>query len=252
MKTLKNKTLLVGRENGGQSRLVVALNVNGKMKVVTVEGLPQVPNSVSRCLPDGGVAHLQIAIDANGEPTVKNLKEANVTYVDGVAVESKRISAKATFELGPDRFKVSLERIVAAAKKVIGVDISGLEVIWNKYKADTNRISIKQQTRARRRMLPLIIGSVSGIIAPILANVKELGSNSLFITVPISLISLIIYIKNYNEKDTSIVDKDKLNEKFMDEYVCPACKEHFFGFQPYKLVRKIPKCPRCQADFITE
>ena len=105
-------------------------------------------------------------------------------------------------------------------------------------------ITLRVQDRSKKRMLPIVIGSASGLIAPVFALVS--GTSTLFVTIPIAIISLSIYLKLLIEKDTSIEDRKSAQDKLIDNYVCPHddCR-HFLGSQPYKVIRQNKKCPYC-------
>ena len=115
--------------------------------------------------------------------------------------------------------------------------IAPLEAVWNEYERRKEAIAKKQLDRGRKRLLPMIIGAVSGILAPILGT---LGTGTLFITVPIAVVSLLIYIRMFSEKDTSIEDNKAAQDYLIDNYICPKCG-HFLGNTPYKVLRQNKK-----------
>ncbi len=251
MDRLKNKTILIGKEPN-QGRLLLSININGQNKLTALGEPGSVPNCVSRCKPAEGVAHCKITIDGNGSLTLVNLKPQNTTYVNGSEILSKRISAGADVTLGKDRYPIDITRILDSAKKVVEISqpaqpakplsIKHLEKVWLNYERTTEEIAIQVQKKGKRRMLPMVIGSASGLVAPLLAAV--LGTSTLYVTAPISIISFIIYFKVYNEKDTSIEERKAAQNKLIDNYVCPKCK-HYLGQQPYKVLRQNSKCPYC-------
>lgn len=247
MKNFKNQTILIGRDPQ-RSQLIVAMNVGGKFKGVGVENTLTIPNSVSRCDTTAKNAHCKIDIDDNGNMKITNLKDANVTYVDGTMVACKGITENSKIALGGDRYEIRFSDIKKALATLDdSVDISHLEVVWDTYRADLEKISKDQQSRNRRRMLPMLIGVASGCLAPILSNIKSVGDKSLYVTVPISVLSLIICLKNFLEKDTSIEDKKRAEEKFKKSYVCPKCSKVLQG--EFLFVSQRGKCPYCSAPY---
>lgn len=261
MERLKGRTILVGKDpvNG---RLLVAVAGIGVPAAIGNAG--SVPNSVSRCRPLENVAHAKIAIDQNGEMTLTNMKPQNVTYVNGIEIASKRISNTQSVELGKDRFAVSIPMILDAARKILGsmsgpkpeapkkkFNISHLKGVWEEYEWNLENIAKQQQEAGRKRMLPIMIGSLSGVASPILAACVAV--NTLFLTVPVAAISFGLYFTNYRKKDTSYEDRKAATEKFTDEYVCPnpECNK-FLGNLSYKLLKKqySMQCPYCKSEFV--
>lgn len=251
MERLKGKTILIGKEPG-QGRLFVCVAVNGQPKAAAIGHPGSVPNCVSRCKPAEGVAHCKIEVDPSGNMILTNLKPQNVTFVNDAEIMSKRIDASSRVALGKDKFPVPLSAVVEVAKKLVPsspppaqeFSIRHLEKVWNEYEESLETIQRRQQQMGKRRMLPIMIGSASGIAAPIFATL--VATASLYVTVPIAFVSFLIYMKNYREKDTSIEDRKTANNFFIDNYVCPnpACR-HFMGNQPYKILKQNKKCLYC-------
>lgn len=268
MDRLKGKTILVGKEPG-QGRLCVSVLVNGQPKMALIGQAGSVPNSVSRCKPAVGMAHCKIEIDQLGNMTLTNLKPQNVTFVDGMEIVSKRITVSNAVALGKDKYSIDLNIILNTVLKMFGLkdlptgsksgeslqssipeySIRHLKDIWADYEETLEAIQRRQQKIGKRRMLPIMIGSASGLAAPLFATI---AIPTLYITVPIAAISFLIYMKNYGEKDTTIEDRKRANDRFIDNYICPNPKcHHFMGNQPYKILRQNKKCPYCGC-FITE
>lgn len=265
MERLKGKTILIGKEPT-QGRLMIAIAGLGKAAAVGAPG--SVPNCVSRCKPAEGVAHAKVTIDANGQMTIANMKSANVTYVNGSEIESKRVTSANSLELGKDRFNCNLPLILETAKNLIPaqptppppapkVNIRHLETVWDNYDAELERIVKKQQEIGRKRMLPMLIGSF-GTIATFFIGKKvtpEGHQSWIEYALPslVALISCIVIFRNYRTKDTSYEDRKAATEKFTDEYICPnkSCGK-FLGSLSYKLLKKqySMKCPHCKCDFV--
>lgn len=255
MERLKGKTILIGKEPG-QGRLLVAV-VGGKTAAIGSSG--SVPNSVSRCKVAEGVAHAKIVVAQNGDMVLTNMKAQNVTFVNGSEIVSKRILPSNTVELGKDRFNINLSMVIETAKKLVGVipepkkkfNISHLKRVWETYEGEMDRIALQQQETGKKRMLPIMVGSLSSVASPILATLVAV--NTLYITVPIAAISFGLYFINYRKKDTSYEERKAATEKFTDEYVCPnpKCKK-FLNNISYKLMKKqySMHCPFCNCEFV--
>lgn len=263
MDSLKEKNILIGKEpkNG---RLMVAIQGSGKSGVIG--DLGSVPDSVSRCKPAEGVAHAKISINHKGDMRIYNLKPANVTYVNGAEIETKMITPDATIELGKDRYPISLSVVIETAKKLAALqqptdakpeeikkkyNISHLAKVYDDYEAEIERITLEQQKMNRRRMLPIMIGSLSGIASPILASV--VAASTLYVSMPVAVISFALYFMNYRKKDTSYQDRKAASEKLMDEYVCPCCNK-YLGSYPYKVLTKqySMTCPYCKCEWVEQ
>lgn len=247
MKNLKNKSVLIGRDPE-KPRLIAAIEVGGKMKQLVIDSNVVIPNSISRCNAAQRVAHCRVDIDANGELTIHNLKDANVTYVDGVAVISKHITAQSKVGLGKDCFAIDVNSILTSIKSALGVDIRPLKQVWDEYQAELDRIAKDQADRAKRRMLPMLIGLGSGALAPIL---KSLGEVAFYVTIVVSVVAFGVMLRAYLEKDTSMEDRKKAAQKLKQNYLCPACKKYMEG-REYSLLVDDGKCRKCGAAFLHE
>ena len=105
MDRLKGKKILIGRDPE-KSNLLIFMVENGKGCTFGATG--SVPNSVSRCRPNDGMAHARIEIDETGRLTIYNLNANNSIFVDGVEVSKKEIDRSSRIELGRDRYLLNL------------------------------------------------------------------------------------------------------------------------------------------------
>ena len=115
---LYGKTILVGKE-AQQSRLLIAININGKYYMAPYGNAGSVDNGVSRCIPDMQKGHCLINIDAMGNMTVQNLKDVNVTFVNGMQIMKKAVKVNDIIEMGKFHYKVALSLIIDVAKKIL-------------------------------------------------------------------------------------------------------------------------------------
>lgn len=248
MDLLKNKTILIGKEPG-QGRLLISMKINGQPKTAAIGAAGSVPGSVSRCNPAQNVAHCQIEVGPDGRMVLTNLKPQNVTYVNGVEIASKKIAKDNQVLLGMEQYPVNISTVLDTAKKLVGTvpqppkSIAHLEKVWNEYETTLENIQRAQLDRNRKRMLPIMIGTGAGVIS-------MLASQEILIALPLAILPLLLYIKNYTEKDTSIDDRKAANDKFIDHYVCPHshCR-HYLGNQPYKVLRQNKNCPYCKGEW---
>ena len=86
------------------------------------------PNSVPM---DVSRHHISLQPAGTGKWQIKNLNERNVTFVNGIAIESKTISENDKIELGNSHYLFSWTAL--QEPKVETVDIRPLKKIWDKY-----------------------------------------------------------------------------------------------------------------------
>lgn len=268
MEKLKGKTILVGKEPG-QGRLLVA--VEGKAAAIGTAGC--VPNCVSRCKPAENIAHAKIVVDQNGNLTLSNLKDQNVTYVNGAEIQSKRIDQSHTVELGKDKFSVSVPLILDTVKKIIESSVavpghgpvprpnpepnkfnmSHLEQVWNDMQTRRKEILAKQ------RQINLIRSGCGIFTMCAMPCIFFLGPYGYILTA-IGIIGNIYSFVGLKNDDSSEA-MEQLNEEFQLGYVCPNhdCNK-FFGAISYKLLKNQLRshkdqkmyCPRCGCELVEE
>jgi hypothetical protein len=260
MDRLKGKTILVGKEQG-QGRLLVA--VQGKAAAIGSPGC--VPNCVSRCRPTENVAHAKIAIDQNGNITLTNMKDQNVTFVNGSEIASKRINQSNTVELGKDRFSVSIPLVLETAKKIIGVapkpeptkkkfNIKHLEAVYNDYHKKVIERQRKQKKLGILASCSMFFTIGGGAVAAV-ANKLGMGDTAQDYLWVLPVVGFIVFfISMYMRiKDTSIEDADETNLEYTKRFVCPNpdCGK-FLGNMPYELMKTqySMQCPYCKSEFV--
>lgn len=251
MERLKEQTILIGRDPN-TSKLLISMNVNGQVKNVTL-GNGVIPNSVSRCLPAQNSAHCKITVNQNGDMILTNLKEQNITKVNGSEILSKRITNTNNISLGREDYSFTVDAILEAAKKlvppppVMPKSIKHLEKVYEDYEKTLDMIHHAQEKKGKMSRLPIIISSTGGVVSALMAFVYPMG---MAVTLPIAIIGLCMHLKNFTHKDTSYEDRKKAQDKLIDEYICPHC-QHYLGSQPYKVLKQNKKCPHCKGEWIS-
>lgn len=253
--TLKGKTILIGREPE-KGRLLLSVIIDGGDKTVAIGNLHSVPTSVSRCWPNEKKAHCKIEVIDDNNVRITNLKEDNFTKVDGESVNSIKTNKNKIIMLGEDNFQVNVANILNTLGKIvatndpnpdINVSVRHLEKVWTDYATSLEKIQMRQMERGKKRLIPPIMTSVSGVLTTILTLV--IGTSTLVLTLPLTLLTIIYWIKIYNEKDTSIEDRKKAEDVLIDNYICPQCN-HYLGQQKYKVLRQnYTGCPYCKAKW---
>ncbi len=249
---LRGRTILIGRQDSEQKRLM--LMVPGTAPVIAmVLGEPHsVPNTVSRCIPKEGAAHCMIDIDKSGKMWISNLNSANVTYVDGVKVQTKKIDENSHIALGNGQgYTLDIAQVLKVVSDKLPQSITHLKKVWEEYEKKIEDIRIRQQRLLRNRMIP-------SVITPMLMALSFFGKTFSFpqlpwITIPLMIISIIIALKNFLTKDTTAQDIKQADEWLIKMYRCPKC-HRFLGKQPYIILKEYTNCPhsKCRCEFVAE
>lgn len=259
MDTLKGTTMLIGREPG-TSRLMVAVCVGGKWKSDVMGQAGTVPGSVSRCRPSDKIAHCSIAVDQSGDMTVKNLKQQNVTYVDGTAVASKRITPGSRVALGRDRYEVSVSAVLKTAAGLLAsmppqpreYSISHLEKVWDGYHSSVLAVRKRQNFVGIMGSVPMMFTFGSGAISGV-AKALEWPEWVFYFTLSLTIIGFVLMIYGFWLRvrfNGGIDQLSKLSEDLQKKYVCPnpQCRR-FLGNQPYSLLKQNKSCPYCHCKW---
>lgn len=281
MEALQGLTLLIGREQG-QSRLLVAMDVNGRPKLAYIGGAGSVPASVSRCVPFEGSAHCKIEVDASGNMIVTNLKPQNATMVNGIEVMSKRVSHDDRLTLGRGNYDVNVGTIIDAATQTLIVQqgrqrpptqpagagvgtaaaagaattysLRPLEHVWKRYYEATNKLNDKQRNINLLRSVTPIFTIGSGVIAGIAKSCNG-AEFVLPLTITLTVIGLILMIYSFVRayQFNSVKEKELITQEFQRNYVCPnpECR-HFVGNQPYEIIRQNKVCPYCKCKLTAD
>lgn len=257
MDKLKGKTIFIGKEPG-QGRLLIALRNNGEIKTGTIGRANCVPNCVSRCKPSENIAHCKIEIGTNGEMTITNIKEENVTYINNVEVLSKRISLTDTIALGKDRYAVNVKAVLEVANNILEpteYSITPLKAVWEQYHNSCMKLKKMQRKNATIKSLYLPLIVLSGGVS---AAIRFLGLDE-DISNPISYFAgglaffFLFYGLYLTITDRSIEKQERINDKFQAKYICPNPKcNHFLGQQPYNILRQNKNCPYCKVKWVED
>lgn len=226
---------IIGRD-GATSKLCV--NISGKSLLIGASG--SVPQTVSR-------QHCRLTIDDDsGKITIKNLKPQNITYVDGIAAESKAISESDQVDLGVDRYKLPLAEVLAEMRKAMPkvADIRPLKKVWDDYEAETNRLAVAERRFNAMRGVTGLVTMVAIVCA------MTLGHNPLYyILYGVAIVLTVAFtVKSYIDATKIPEKRKKLNEDLRHKYVCPNCGKYFSGMT-YDDLAYYDECPWCKAKF---
>ena len=185
--------------------------------------------------------HCSLTFTAEGIK-LKNLDINNYTFVNGQAVERKRVLPTDKIELGSRHYLLDWSFV----NQIAPVDIRPLAQIWEEY--DKHRID---QQIADRRFNSL--RSATGLITMVAIALSIMtGRQSLWFIVLYAvaiLISLAFTVKAWRDASAIPQKAQQLARQFQHDYVCPHCG-HFLGNQSYELLEQNEHCPYCKINFI--
>jgi len=194
-----------------------------------------VPMDVSR-------HHLSLQPIDEGKWKIKNLNEQNVTFVNGIAIESKNISENDKVELGNSHYLLNWGALSEPKEET--VDIRPLKIIWKEYdeKKFDSQIAERKFNAAR---------SATGIITMLaIACSIILGHGPIYIILYALAIGISLAFTYLAYKKSTEVPKQQreLTKRFQQTYVCPKCG-HFMGFQDYDILVQSDACPYCKTKY---
>ena len=224
--------IIVGR---GQETRQLSVVKDGKQRLYGSTG--SVPMDVSR-------HHISLQSTGSGKWLIKNLNERNVTFVNGIAVESKTISESDKVELGNSHYLFSWDAL--QEPKVETIDIRPLKNVWDEYNQRNIEIRIRQKNIGLLSSIPIGFTMLGGLIAGVASD--EIKPYAYVFTV----IALIVMVYGFYRRftDDSIGEQEEIKKKFQRRYICPNPKcGHFMGFQDYEVLTQNDACPYCKTKY---
>lgn len=260
-KILANRKILIGKEpiNG---RLMIGFQVKGKIQTVAIGASNSVPGSVSRYNGEQWSAHISLEVNKDGRLLVTNLKEQNVTYVNGVEIMTKQIAPNTTVELGKDRYPINISDILKVVEKILRVaepeepktyNIRHLESVWDKFHLQNIELQKRVLKQGLHARIPMFFTMGAGAISSI-AFACGWGDAVKGLCLALTIIGLVIMFYSFlkSKNDTSIEDRERYMEEFQEKYICPnpTCGK-FLGNLSYKLMKRqySMSCPHCKCKF---
>lgn len=226
--------IIIGREEGARRLHCIA---GGREFNLGIAG--SVPTSVSR-------KHCKLII--NGDRlAIENLKDLNVTFVDGNQVFSKVITANSHIQLGNEKYNLPLKEIIGlvAPKKTTKpskpekdapiFSLAPLEAVWNEY--DSLKVELQQENENRAKKQRKKMGirmTLSGI--PIIGPITN------------AIMGATMMSSSNNESNAVLLRK--LDEELDNTYKCPnPVYGRPFGPIPYRRLKFTRKCPNCGCEY---
>ena len=221
--------IIIGRDAQSQKLSVIK---NNQTKLYGQAG--SVPMDVSR-------HHASLEPIGTGKWLLKNLNERNVTFVNGIAVESKTISETDRVELGNSHYLLRWEAI--QEPKVETVDIRPLKQVWDEY--DQTNLALDIEERKFNA-----IRSATGIISMLAiacAFVFGQGSTMQLVLYGLAIgVSVVFFIIAHNKAGELPIKRREIKQRFEINYVCPKC-HHFMGYLGYNILSQRDACPNCRT-----
>ena len=223
--------IIIGRDAQSQKLSVIK---NDQTKLYGQAG--SVPMDVSR-------HHASLEPTGTGKWLLKNLNERNVTFVNGIAVESKTISETDRVELGNSHYLLRWEAI--QEPKVETVDIRPLKKVWE----DFNEKRIEYQIAERKFN---VARSAVGIITMLaIACGFVIGHGPVYLTLYglAICISVIFAIQAYQKCSEIPHLQQELQDRFDSKWVCPKCGRPL-NAKNYTILSKLDACPYCRTKYL--
>ena len=222
--------IIIGRDQQTRKLCVVKNGVS-----VLYGQQASVPMDVSR-------QHISFEALGNGKWQIKNLNERNVTYVNGIAIESKTISENDKVELGSTRYLFPWTAIIEQEEEMC--DVRSLKNIWEDYDRQCMELDIAERKFNAARSAAGVITMLAIACSLILGH----GPVYLLLYALAIGISIVFAVKAYNNAATVPYKRKEIKKEFQRKYVCPKCG-NFMGFQDYELLSQKPACPNCRTKF---
>ena len=194
-----------------------------------------VPMDVSR-------NHASLQPVGAGKWQIKNLNERNVTFVNGIVVESKMISESDKIELGNSHYLFPWAALREPKEETI--DIRPLKKVWDDYKNKTSELNMAVQKFNIAR-------SATGIVTMLaIACGFIIGHGPIYIFFYGIAITLSLYFLYKAWTDVSRVQerRDEYQEQFDSRWVCPKCGRPIQA-KNYIVLSKLDACPYCKTKY---
>jgi len=222
--------IIIGRDQQTRQLCIVK---DGNSKLYGQPG--SVPMDVSR-------HHISLQPAGDGKWKIKNLNEKNVTFVNGIAVESKTISESDKVELGNSHYLFQWDAL--NEPKVETIDIRSLKKIWDDYQQEDTAIRNRQKNNGLLASIPLGFSMLGGIIAGVAPEIRGVA----LVFTGIAFL-LFIYGLYRRSQDNSTIELKRLQEDFDQKWVCPKCKRPLTCFRSYTILSQNDACPFCKTKF---
>ena len=222
--------IIIGRD---QQTRQLSITKDGQSKPYGQAGC--VPMDVSR-------HHISLQSAGNGKWIIKNLNERNVTFVNGIAIESKTISESDKVELGNSHYLFSWDAL--KEPKVETIDIKSLKRVWDEYQENDIIIRNRQKANGLWASVPLGFSMFGGIIAGVAPDIRELA----LVFTGIAFVTF-LYGLYKRSQDNSTIELKENQDDFDRKWVCPKCKHPLTCFRSFTILSQSDACPYCKTRY---
>ena len=179
---------------------------------------------------------------------LEDLDSANGTFVNGIQIVRKRITAGDEIRFGMNHH-TNLGRIVAA-KNDYSEAFAALKPVYDRYIQQKIKIQSGNQFKARLfQALPFALPGVIGIVIGFLGKGNPLLFGcSLFVAICAPVVGIYFGAKQAAKVPSLL---HALGDQFKIDYVCPKCGT-FLGEVPWESLRNRQQCPvsSCKANWV--
>ncbi len=237
--------IIIGREEGARRLHCIA---DGREFNVGQAGC--VPTSVSR-------KHCKISI-LGEKITIENLREQNITYVDGNQIFSKGITQSSNVQLGNEKYTVPLQQILqlatgksvqttgASTQQAPTFSLVALKRVWDDY--ENRKLEIQESASKAANMSRLQgILSMCGMVIGFIPGIDQ----SLRIVIILAALLVAIYFFYKGQTGDSVQKQLRdLDEEYSKKYKCPnpSCGKPF-GAVPYRQIEYNKQCLACGCKY---
>lgn len=222
--------------------IIIGRNQQTRQLNIIKDGVEKNYGKVNSVPMDVSRHHASLQPAGEGKWKIKNLNEHNVTFVNGIAIESKTIYESDKVELGNSHYLFMWEAL--KEPKVETVDIRPLQAVWDEYNKANIIIRKRQKNIGLLASIPMGITMLGGLLTSIASDsIKPFA----YIFTAIALVIMLYgFYKRFTDK--SIEEQEEIKKVFQRKYVCPKCG-HFMGFQDYDILAQGEVCPYCKTKY---
>lgn len=223
--------------------IIIGRDQQTRKLCIIKDGCPKLYGQTGSVPMDVSRHHISLQSVGTGKWLVKNLNERNVTFVNGLAVESKTISESDKIELGNSHYL--FQWVALQEPKAETADIRPLKQVWDEYDKSNLELDI-----AERKFN--VIRSATGIIsmsAIACAFVFGQGSTLQIILYGLAIgASIVFFVIAHSKAGEIPLKRREIKQRFESNYLCPRC-HHFMGYQGYNILTQNDACPYCKTKF---
>lgn len=225
--------------------IIIGRNQNTRQLAVIKDGVERNYGQANSVPMDVSRHHISLQPMGSGKWIIKNLNERNVTFVNGIAVESKTISESDKVELGNSRYLLSWSAL--SEPQVETVDIRPLKRVWEEYNQANIDLRKRQKNIGLLASVPIGITMLGGLLSGVAPD--ELKPFAYVFTAIALVVMLYGFYRRFT--DNSIEEQEEIKKSFQRRYVCPNPKcRHFMGFQDYEILIQSDACPYCKTKYV--